>query len=99
VADDDKLDDDERALIAAHRAEKAAAAKDDREVWIRSGDREASVPYSEAKKWLADTFGIGLDDEPVQDSGPEPKDKGKTRRPAAAADDDPGVVRFGRKMG
>lgn len=67
----DELDEEERALLEQHRAEKRKAAEEDKETWIRKGDNEASVPYSKARKWLQDTFGIDLDEEPVQD--PEPK--------------------------
>lgn len=63
----DELDDEERALLDQHRAKKKQAAADDKEVWIRQGDNEAAVPYSKAKKWLQDTFGIDLDDEPTQE--------------------------------
>lgn len=65
---DDELDAEERALLEKHRASKKKAAEDDKEVWIRKADgSEAAVPYSKARKFLQDTFGIDLDDEPTQD--------------------------------
>lgn len=67
----DELDAEERALLEKHRAEKKKAAESDHEVWIRQGEHEAAIPYSKAKKWLQETFGIDLDDEPKQDQ-PDP---------------------------
>lgn len=64
----DELDDEERALLEKHRAAKRAAEEQDKETWIRKGDNEAAVPYSKARKWLQETFGIDLDEEPVQDA-------------------------------
>jgi hypothetical protein len=89
------LDPEEQAILDKHRAKKAEARKadDDRETWIRSGDKEATVPYHKAKKFLSDAFGIDLDDEPVQDA--PGKDDGKDD------DDDDGkpkAVRFGRRV-
>jgi hypothetical protein len=88
----DDLDEEERALLEKHRAEKKRAADEDKETWIRQGDNEAAVPYSKAKGWLQKTFGIDLDEEPVQDAPEKPK-----------ADDKPGgeVKRFvsGRRVG
>lgn len=66
----DELDDEEKALLDQHRAKKRKAEESDREVWIRQGDDEAAIPYSKAKKWLQEKFGIDLDDEPVQDQQP-----------------------------
>lgn len=63
---DDGLTDEERELLEKHRASKKKSAEDEREVWIRQGDNEAAVPYHKAKKWLQSTFGIDLDEEPVQ---------------------------------
>ena len=90
------LDPEEQALLDKHRAAKAKkrAEEDDRETWIRRGENEATVPYHKAKKFLADAFGIDLDDEPAQD--PPGKDDGKD-------DDDDGegktrTVRFGRRV-
>jgi hypothetical protein len=85
----DELDDEERALLDQHRAKKRKDAEADREVWIRQGDNEAALPYSKARGWVQRTFGIDLDDEPVQeqpDAAP-----GSTQTPAA----DEGVRRFG----
>lgn len=90
----DELSDDERAIIEKHRAEvKAKQDKADgdlRVVLWHSDGRGAEVPYSKGKKWLADTFGIDVDKEPVQD---EPGDDG---------DEDEGkgkpVTRFGRRV-
>jgi hypothetical protein len=60
-----------------HRAKKKKAAADDKEVWIRKGDYEAALPYSRARKWLQDNFGIDLDQEPAQDpDGPQADDAG-----------------------
>ena len=90
----DELDDEERALLEQHRAAKRAAAEDEREVWIKQGDNEAAVPWGKAVGWLQRTFGIDLEQEPVQDA-PEPKAKPK-------ADPEPGgeVKRFvsGRRV-
>ena len=75
----DELDDEERALLEKHRAEKKRAEEQDKETWIRQGDNEAAVPYSKAKGWLQKTFGIDLDEEPVQDLEPksQPKAEGE----------------------
>lgn len=89
----DDLDDEERELIEKHRAERAKAAEDDRDVWIKQGDNEGSLPYSKAKSWFQKAFGIDLDDEPVQDDKPE-----KPAKPAAK-DAKPGsVTAFGRRV-
>jgi hypothetical protein len=93
----DELDDEERALLDEHRAAKAAKAEDEREVWIRQGDREASVPYSKARKWLGETFGIDLDEEPVQ--GDEPEKAAAKAKPKTKATPDEGRVILGRKFG
>jgi hypothetical protein len=63
----EELDDEERALLEKHRASKKRSKEDEREVWIRSGDTEAAIPYHKAKAWLQKTFGIDLDDEPEQE--------------------------------
>lgn len=70
----EELDDEERALLEKHRAERRKAEEQDKETWIRQGDNEAAVPYSKAKGWLQKTFGIDLDEEPVQEP-PESKPK------------------------
>lgn len=76
----DELDDEERAILDKHRAAKKAAAENDKEVWIKHGEHEASVPYSKARKWLQETFGIDLDQEPVQGEG---DDAGPGQQPPA----------------
>jgi len=91
----DELDDEERALLEEHRAAKAAKTEDDRETWIKSGDREASVSYSKARKFIQETFGIDLDEEPVQD----PDGKAAAKAKPKAAPDDGNVTRFGRRVG
>jgi hypothetical protein len=85
----DELDEEELELLKKHRAKKAQAAKDDKEVWIKQGDNEAAIPYSKGKSWLQKTFGIDLDDEPVQ--GDEPKEDDKPASPSAS----PAKRRFG----
>lgn len=85
-------DDEELELIRQHREKKASAAAADKEVWIKQGDNEAAVPYSKGRSWLQKTFGIDLDDEPVNDA-PDPE--GKQGQPAAA----PKAVQFGRRVG
>lgn len=91
----DDLDDDEKALLEKHRAEKkkASAAKDEdkRALLWHSDGSGAEVPYPKAKKWLQDKFGIDLDEEPVQDADATDD----------AADDDAAgkPVRFGRRVG
>ena len=92
----DDLDDEERALLDEHRAAKAAKAEDEREVWIRQGDREASVPYSKARKWLGETFGIDLDEEPVQGDEPE-KAAAKAKPKAKPEPDSNAPVYFNRR--
>lgn len=66
MADDD-LDAEERALLEQHRAKKKKASENDKEVWIRQGEDEAAIPYSKARTWLQQKFGIDLDDEPTQE--------------------------------
>jgi hypothetical protein len=92
------LDPEEQAILDKHRAKKAQerTADDDKETWIKRGEDEAAVPYRKAKKFLADAFGIDLDDEPVQDP-PGGKDGGKDD----GEDDGEGkgkTVRFGRRV-
>lgn len=90
-----ELTEDEKALLEKHRAEQAKKreAESNVETWIRTGEHEATVPYHKAQQWLAKTFGIDLDGEPVQDA------------PAADGKDDAGdqgggtVKRFGRRVG
>jgi hypothetical protein len=80
-------------LTAEQRAELQrqldddAAADDDFEVEIEDGGKRARVPYSKARKWLGDTFGIDLDDTSQDD---ETEDK-----PAGKAKDSDTVRRFG----
>lgn len=80
----DELDDEERVLLEKHRAERKRLAEEDKETWIRQGDNEAAVPYSKAKGWLQKTFGIDLDEEPVQDAPdatkPDAKPGGEVKR-------------------
>jgi hypothetical protein len=91
------LDPEEQAILDKHRAKKAQErdADDNKETWIKRGEDEAAVPYRKAKKFLADAFGIDLDDEPAQDPpGKDPKDPKDD-------DDDDGdgkTVRFGRRV-
>jgi hypothetical protein len=86
----DELDDEERALLEQHRAKKKKAAEQDKEVWIRQGDNEAALPYSKARTWVQKTFGIDLDDEPVQGQA---DDKQPGQPESGQADE--GVRRFG----
>jgi len=86
----DELDDEERALLEKHRAAKAKKAEEDKEVWIKGGDKEAAIPYSKARKWLQDNFGIDLDQEPEQ----EPDAKPGEGEPGEAGK----VQRFGRRV-
>lgn len=72
----EELNDEERALLEKHRAEKKRAAEEDKEVWIRQGDNEAALPYSKVRSWVQRIFQIDLDEEPVQDA-PEPESKPK----------------------
>jgi hypothetical protein len=85
----DELDDEERALLETHRAKKRKAAETQREVWIRQGDNEAAIPYDKALVWLRKTFGIDLDDEPVQDQPDTPPGQPQSGQAAE------GVTRFG----
>jgi hypothetical protein len=86
----DELDEEEQELLKKHRAKKAQAAKDDKEVWIKQGDNEAAIPYSKGRAWLQKTFGIDLDEEPVQgDETPAEDDK------PASASKSPAQRRFG----
>jgi hypothetical protein len=85
-------------LTAEQRAELQrqldddAAADDDFEVEITDGERRARVPYSKARKWLGDTFGIDLDDTSQDDDDPEGK-------PAVrAVKDEPGRRFGGRRV-
>ena len=75
----DELDEEERALLEKHRADKRKAAEEDKEVWIKQGDNEAAVPYSKGREWLQRTFGIDLDAEPEQEpeGGTKPKPAAK----------------------
>ena len=76
----DELSDDEKEILKRHRAAQAEARKAEEkiETWIRSGDNEATLPYHKARQWLSKTFGIDLDDEPVQDEpAADAKDDGK----------------------
>jgi hypothetical protein len=64
------------ALAEEDKREKEA--KDRFEVEIGQEGNYARVPYEKAKGWLQKTFGIDLDQEPVQD---EPdKDEGTVKR-------------------
>jgi hypothetical protein len=93
------LDPEEQALLDRHRAKKAQerSADDDKETWIKSGEHEAAVPYRKAKKFLADAFGIDLDDEPVQDP-PGGKDAKDGDGDGDGEDGKGKTVRFGRRV-
>lgn len=67
-----KLSPEERAALQ-RQLDDDAAADDDFEVEIEDGGKRARVPYSKAKKWLGDTFGIDLDDTSQDDPEPEGK--------------------------
>lgn len=82
-----KLTPEQRAELQ-RQLDDDDAADDDFEVEITDGDRRARVPYSKARKWLGDTFGIDL----AEDTGDEPDEpEGKPVR--AVKDDQP--RRFG----
>jgi len=88
---DFELDDEERALIEKRRASRQ---RDDRVVRIRDDHgNEAEGPLSELRGWIARTFSLDVEDEPVQVEGePAPKGKGKSA--------DETVKRFaGRRIG
>ena len=72
-----RLTPEQRAGLERQLAEDDAS-EDDFEVEIRDGDKSTRVPYSKAKKWLGDTFGIDLDDT-SQDDDPEAEGKPKTK--------------------
>ena len=70
------LDPEEEALIARLRLDKRN--NDDRKVRIRDGDKEAEIPWGEAKAWLKKNLGIGVDEEtgePVTKDDEEAKDE------------------------
>ena len=70
------LDPEEEALIARLRLDKKN--NDDRRVKIRDGDKEAEIPWGEAKGWLLKNLGIGVDEEtgePVTKDDEEAKDE------------------------
>lgn len=67
-----RLSPEERAALQ-RQLDDDAAADDDFEVEIEDGGKRARVPYSKAKKWLGDTFGIDLDDTSQDDPEPEGK--------------------------
>lgn len=90
----DDLTDDEKELVRKHREERKAqqdAADGEARVWIKGpGGEEADIPYGKGKAWLQRTFGIDLDEEPVQDAeGQAPPDP----KPAPS-----GRVAFGRRV-
>jgi hypothetical protein len=92
----DELDAEERALLEQHRAEKKKKNEEEKEVWIKQGDNEASVPYSKARKWLQESFGIDLDQEPVQGESGEGASPGQPQQ----GGQDGGARRFaGRRVG
>jgi hypothetical protein len=71
-----KLSPEQRAELERQLAEDDAS-EDDFEVEIRDGDKSTRVPYSKAKKWLGETFGIDLDDTSQDDPELEGKPKAK----------------------
>ena len=68
------LDDDEIELIKARR--KQRKEEDEREIWVKDGDKEARLPYSAGRNWLK-RWGFDLEDE---SAAPEPEPE-----PVAAA--------------
>lgn len=75
---DDDLDDEERELLAKHRAERAKQQADDFEIEV--GDKDgnyARIPYSKGRNWLR-ARGIEIDDELEEDPG-----EGDEGKPAA----------------
>jgi hypothetical protein len=55
--------------------------RDEFEVEIGSEGNYARVPYRKGKAWLQKTFGIDLDEDPLQEAEPEgDKDKPKVTR-------------------
>lgn len=93
----DELSPDEQELIRKHRADRDAEARKgdaDLRVWLRNADGdEVDLPYSKARPFVQQRFGLDLDDEPAQDA-PEGA-AGKDAPPAAPGGE---VRRFGRRM-
>jgi len=89
VANDDYTDE-EREVIAKLRDKRKAEqskADADKRVWIRnSAGEEADVPYDKGRGWLQRTFGIDLDEEPVQDeTGDDDSKPPRSKAPTVAA--------------
>lgn len=97
----DDLDDEERALIEKHRAERKQRTDDDFEVEVGDGaGNYARLPYSKARNWLKRVSNFDIDDEPEQEEPePEADDKGK-RKPAGRQQQGGNVRAFrGRGVG
>lgn len=67
-----KLSPEQRAALQK-QLDDDAADDEDFEVEIEDAGKRARVPYSKARKWLQDTFGIDLDDTSQDESEPEGK--------------------------
>lgn len=80
-----KLTPEQRAELQ-RQLDDDAAADDDFEVEIEDNGKRARVPYSKARRWLGDTFGIDLAEK--TDDGPD-----EAKPVKAVKDDEP--RRFG----
>lgn len=78
------LDDDEIELIKQRR--KQRREEDEREVWIKDGEKEIRMPWSIGRGW-ARKWGFDLEDE---EAAPEPEPE-----PEEDDEDKPKRVRFG----
>jgi len=81
------LDDDEIELIKARR--KQRREEDEREIWVKDGDKEVRLPYSAGRNWLK-KHGFLLDDE---ETAPEPEPE-----PEPEAEEPKGTRFAGRRV-
>jgi hypothetical protein len=86
-----KLNDDEKSLLDKLLKKQDEPDDDDFEVELWNGDKGAKLPFSKARKFLSDAFGVDLGEPP--DAG-EAEGDGKDK----TADDDGKVTRFGRRV-
>jgi hypothetical protein len=86
------MTEEQRKELEKRLADDAAEEQFEREYEVEIGKEGnyARVPYSKAKKFLQDTFGIDLDDEAPQDA-PAAKE-------GAAPKGTSNTVRFGRTV-
>lgn len=93
-----KMPKEKRAQLEALLAADDDAEDDSNlEVWIRSGDKEAALPFRHAAGWLRDNFGLdlgdlGVQDEPAKDDPAPGQDEPGPGSPGDA------VRRFGRRV-